>query len=100
MLVFQGRDSRSVTNFFHVTASLSFVICVQKHAPNSLEMITSYLLLVPQLSDEKSRLIHGIGSNRDLFFGFGFVLQMDHDIVLLFSKYYENVCINLFCAIH
>ena len=32
----------------------------------------------------------GGGSARDIFHGSGFILQMDHDIVLLFSKCYEN----------
>ena len=30
-----------------------------------------------------------VGSARDIFRGSGFILQMDHDIILLFSKCYE-----------
>ena len=32
----------------------------------------------------------GLGSARDMFCGSDFILQMDHDIILLFSKCYEN----------
>ena len=32
----------------------------------------------------------GVGSARDIFRGSGFILQMDRDIILLFSKCYEN----------
>ena len=31
----------------------------------------------------------GVGSARDIFRGSGFILQMDHYIILLFSKCYE-----------
>ena len=36
-----------------------------------------------------NRHIQGVGSARDIFRGSGFILQMDHDIILLFSKCYE-----------
>ena len=35
-------------------------------------------------------MLHGVGPARDIFRGSGFILQMDHDIILLFSKCYEN----------
>ena len=31
-------------------------------------------------------MYQGVGSARDIFRGSGFILQMDHDIILLFSK--------------
>ena len=31
-------------------------------------------------------LLQGVGSVRDIFCGSGFILQMDYDIILLFSK--------------
>ena len=34
--------------------------------------------------------IDGAGSVLDIFPGSGFIPQMDHDIILLFSKCYEN----------
>ena len=38
----------------------------------------------------KGTAYQGVGSARDTFRGSGFILQMGHNIILLFSKCYEN----------